>query len=402
MISFVRSSQAQQTVARRNNGVQERRARLMQLGERAYLYQEFQRHRGRSRLCLATLPETELRRYLADAIEASSSSAPPTRDDLEYAFAEFAKTIHVNGNATIHTLEISQRVQDLLESVNREALLNMLNGLANLRHFSMGTTTVEILRRLEANCDKIESLHTGCFHVTAPEGEPVMVELLSRWNSLKSIVWETASYRRAAQIDMISRTVPALPRLEKIRLMHSGLKEFHPFEALRFVELCPQLRELVLSNWKLTMAACTILGDGVARHQSLEKLELSRCEIYAGGWQDLVTALQTNASVRNFSIRESRIVRGHGAGTYPSRLVRESLAVLLQDYNHTLEHVENESSTQRVWRLLELNRSGYRQQLPNPKLGPRILAMASSSPRFVYSLLRNNVETLLVRAASAR
>lgn len=416
MMSFLRSTHAQETAAHRNLGVQERRARLMQLGERAYVCQTLAAAAAASctkkeelRLQLVDLPELELRQYL------SSSDKPPSRADLAAALQQFVAHCNnssSNNNRSAHsTLEISQRIQELLHEVSRPSFYDMLTVMGNLRHVSLGTISVDILQRLQASARRVESLHTECFHVHAPHEEDVMVQLLSDWKSLQFLSWKTSSYRRAMQIRILAAVVPSLPRLQRLHLGHTGLKEFHPFEALQpLVQECVSLQELVLQNWKLSTQACAVLAGGMAEHPTLQRVRLLRCEILQRGWEYLLQALQDGGpkgpQIREFSFGETRIVRsasasakGHSraGGTFPSRLVWERLAVILQDHNHTLQHIAN-VNTLRVWRLLQLNQSNFRQHLDSDaqKLAPFILAMASHSPRFVYSMLRNNVEPIFL------
>lgn len=403
MISFLRSSRAQQMAARRNHGIQERRVRLMQLGERAYLCREFQ-NETLEELRLINLPELELRQILST----DSSLQHPSRADLASALKQFADKVKAGHYATtIVSLEISQRIQELLEDVDRESFLAILSGLKNLRHITLGTITLEILLCFESSgcIQNVQSLHTECFH-GAPEEEAVMVNLLSNWKSLKSLTWKTCSYRRAGQINMIANAVPSMPLLTHVHLGHTGLKEFHPFEALQFIQNCSQLEDLVLANWKLPTMACTVLADGIRSHAQLQRVVLSRCEIIEAGWDALMNTLKGNPVLREFSFPETRISRAATSssmgGTYPTRILWERLAVLLQDYNLNLSQMEN-VNTLRVWRLLELNRSNFRRHIndDDSKLGPHILGMASHSPRFLFSILRPNVATLLVNAHEA-
>eukprot|EP00977_Amphora_coffeiformis_P016376 scaffold5068_cov146-Amphora_coffeaeformis.AAC.2 len=409
--------------ARRNSGVQERRARLMQLGERAYLCQallllykhqsghDYQNNNDDDdddeddgdgedsnnikALRLVDLPEMELRRFLSDA------KTNPTRHDLSQVLEDFATSLQVQSQTTdkvIVCLEISQRIQEILEDVNREAFLSILSKLNHLRHITLGSVTMEILHRLQVSgcTSHVESLHTECFHVAAPEEETAMINLLSHhWTSLKRLTWKTSSYRRAAQIRFIGQTVPSLSQLQHLHLTHTGLKEFHPFEALQFIKKCPVLQDLVLNNWKLPAIAGTFLADGFIEHSNLQRLELSRCEVDERGWNSIMTSLAVNNVLREFSFAETRILRATG-GPYPSRIIWERLADLLEDHNHTLQRIENANMC-RVCRLLELNRSNFRQNLEDVKLGSHLLAMASHSPHFLYSVLHKNLETLLVR-----
>lgn len=398
MISFLRSTTAQQMAARRNCGVNERRVRLMQLGERAYLCRVLESHHdddddkddnNRNTLCLVDFAEVELRRYLTEA------NRSPTKADVARALEHFAAQVQAGNHCNIRRLEISKRIQELLEETNRQAFLSILTGLVDLREVILGKVTMEILSSLEPSAPTLECLSMEGLHVETRVEQGSMADLLSNFTSLKRLDWKTSSYRRATQIQVIGRTVPALSNLQCLRLAHAGLKEFHPCEALKLVNDCPSLQEFVLNNWKLPATAGTILADGIARHPNLQRLELSRCEISEEGWDGLMTSLQENGVLLEFSFPETRILRVSG-GLYPSRVVWERFVVLLQDYNHTLRKIENVNSF-RVWRLLELNRSYFRQQLDDVKLAPLLLAMASHSPRFLYSMLHKNVETLMVR-----
>ena len=392
--SFLRVVHAQQTAARRNNRAHERVARVMRLGERAYVCREFQHHSGSDgTLRLVDLSHLELSNVL------KSSFIVPSREDLAQVLENFALEIHGDTQTTICHLEVSQRIQELLEEVNREAFFNLLSGLRFLRHLKLGTITLEILQCVDASgcAEHLEQLEVECFHVGAPSEHVLMVDIISKWKSLKSLVWKTSSFLRATQMGMISETVPSLPRLKCIHLAHTGLREFHPFEALQCIHQCSSLEELVLSDWKLPTTACTVLADAIVSHPRLRRWVLSRCEILEAGWDAILTALQTNETIREFSFWETRILRTAHGGTFPSRILWERFAVLLQDYNHTLESMENSNTTHRIWRLLELNRSNFRQHLTDAKLGSSILAMASHSPNFLYPILRNNVETLLTR-----
>jgi len=222
-----------------------------------------------------------------------------------------------------------------------------------------------------------------------------MVNLLSNhWTSLKRLTWITSFYRRAAQIRIIGQTAASLSQLQYLHMAHTGLKEFHPFEALQFIEKCPVLNKLVLKNLKLPTMAGTFLADGIVGHPNLQRLELSRCEIAEVGWNSIMGSLKVNNVLREFSFTETRIMRATG-GPYPMRIIWDQLADLLQDYNHTLYTIDD-ASTRRVCRLLELNRSNFRQNLKDINLGSHVLAMGSNSPRFLYAVLHKNIETLLV------
>lgn len=241
--------------------------------------------------------------------------------------------------------------------------------------------TLDVLIRLEACHDKIQSLQTECLHATSPEEENVIVDLLSKWKSLKFLRWIAASERRPTQVRIISRVAPSYGRLKVIHLSPAGHRqEFRPHGALEFVALCPKLQIRRLCNWKFNARSFTVLAAGVQSHASLARLEVSQCEIVEAGWWALMDSLERNRSIVRFSFAETRILRANQEA-YPSRVVWESLAVVLQDHNDCLQVIAplrtafvdgadggdedaGWSVLLRVCRLLELNRAGYRRRLP--------------------------------------
>jgi hypothetical protein len=311
----------------------------------------------------------------------------------------FAKELW--GNTTIQRFAVSPRIQALLEEFSGAGLLAALEGLRNLQHLIIGRVTLDVLIRLDACHDKIEFLQTECFHATSLEEETLMVDLLSKWKSLRSMLWTTSSssHQRVSQLTCISQILPSYLHLQVAHLSHTGLKEFHPSGALGFIGHCLKLQELKLRGWKFTTDTFSVLATGVKSHPSLHTLEVSRCEIAEAGWWTLMDALETNRSLVRLSIVETSILRDITHEAYPTRVIWERIALVLQDHNDCLEEIAPMSTLRVVSRLLALNRSGYRRRLgvEHAKLGPHLVAMASQSPRFIYSLLRNNVEILLTR-----
>ena len=390
-------------------------ARMRQFGERVYVYktlllqaqQQQQQCDDDDPGCL----RLEDLKYL-DLVNAyrSNNSVVPSDEELAAVLTTLAAQMPVR-TAPLCRLEVSQKIQELLQNINQQAFLHLLSGLTHLRHLKLGTITLEILQHLEASgcTESLEHLETSRFHERAPEEQHLMISTLSNFKCLQSLVCKTRSFRWEREIELISQTAPALPQLSSLHLeVNSSLRNFQPFDAVQCIQQCLLLQEVVLSDWKLDTTACVSLADAVATHPRLQRWVLHRCQISQPGWEAILLALQKNKTLREFSIAETRVLRSqaHGiAASYPVRVMWERLALLLQNYNHALHRVEHSRATVplrsrttvRIWRLLELNQSGFRQHLEEAKLGPFILSIASHSPTFMFPILRNNVETLLVR-----
>lgn len=336
----------------------------------------------------------------------SNSHHPVSNQDLSDVLTAFAASLHDGTRSKICRLEMSSQNQVLLYQNNRTAFLHLMRGLPSLAYLTLGFLDVDILASIEASgcAATLRHLEINCLHVTVPAEQARMVEILSSFQSLTSLVWKTdSSLNRlvADQVQIIGQVVQNLPQLQCLYLQgSSSTLDLAPFEALQCLQHCSRLEELVLQDWNLSTAVSLVLADAIASHQSLQRLKMRRCQLLQAGWDAILTALQSNQALIEFSFGETRILRSDAAGSVPTRLVWERLAFLLQDYNHTLQHMENggnNGSTHRIWRLLELNQSNFRQRLPDAKLGPLILGMASHSPSFMFPILRNNVEELLVR-----